>query len=83
MIDIQGGRIMADHLDIELDQAPPASREPQQLKLYNMLTLAQIIQLWLIVGLSLELLITNFTCIESSFNLHPTSNLTCQCPPRL
>ena len=34
------GRIRKDHLDIELDQASPASREPQQLILYNMLTLA-------------------------------------------
>ena len=82
-MDIQEGRIRADHLDIELDQAPPASQEPQQLKLYNMLTLAQKIQLWLIVGLSLGSLITNFTSIASSFHLLPTSNSTSQCQPRL
>ena len=50
-MDVTESRIRADHLDIELDQAPSTSREPQQLKLYNMLTLAQTIQLWLIVGL--------------------------------
>ena len=77
------GRIQADHLDIELDQAPPASREPQQLKLYNMLTLAQKIHYWLIIGLSLGLLITNFTSFASTLHLLPTSNSTCQCPPRL
>ena len=82
-MDVPEGWIRADHLDIELDQAPLVSREPQQLKLYNMLTLAQKIQLWLIVGLSLESLITNFTSIASSFHLLPTSNLTCQCQPRL
>ena len=57
-MDVTEGRIRPDDLDIELYQAPPASREPQQLKLYNMLTLAQKIQLWLIVGLSLGSLIT-------------------------
>ena len=82
-MDILEGRIWAEHLDIELDQASPASREPQQLKLYNMLTMAQKIQLWLIVGLSLESLITNFPSIASSFNLLPTSKSTCQCLPRL
>ena len=56
-------RIRADYLDIELNQAPLASRNPQQLKLYNILTLAQNIQLWLIVGLAFKSLITNFTSI--------------------
>ena len=70
------GRCRADHLDIELDQAPPALRELQQLKQYNMFTLAQKIQHWLIVGLSLGSVITNFTSIASFFHLLPTSNLT-------
>ena len=52
-MDIPEGRIRADHLDIELDQALLASRELQQHKLYNILTLAQKIQLCLIVVLSL------------------------------
>ena len=82
-MDIPESRIRADHLDIELDQAPLASREPQQLKLYNMLTLTQKIQHWLIVGLFLESRINNFIYIALSFHLLPTSNLTCQCPPRL
>ena len=83
IMDGPDGRIRADHLDIELDQSPPASRKPQQLKLYNMLLLAQKIQLWLIVGLSLGSLITNCTSIASSFHLLPTSNSTCQCSPML
>ena len=48
-----------------------------------MLTLAQTIQLWLIVRFSLKLLITNFTSIASFFYLLPASNSTCKCPPRL
>ena len=81
-MDVTKGRIRADHMDIELDQAQTASREPQQLKLYNMLTQAQKIQLWLILGLSLESLITNFISNASSFHLNSTSNSICQCPLR-
>ena len=44
-MDVLEGRIRADHLDIELDLAPPNSREPQQLKLYNILTSVSKIQL--------------------------------------
>ena len=73
-MDVPESRIRADHLDIELDQAPPASRDPQQLKLYNILTLAQKIQLWLIVGLSFVLLITNLTFLALSLHLLLTSN---------
>ena len=40
-MDFPEGRIRADHSDIELARVAPASREVQQLKLYNMLTLAQ------------------------------------------
>ena len=82
-MDIPEGRILANHLDIESDQAPLASREPQLFKLYNMLTMAKKIQLWIIVGLSLGSLLANLTSIASSFHLLPASNLTCQCPPRL
>ena len=32
-MDVQQGPIRADHLDIEFDQSPPASREQQQRKL--------------------------------------------------
>ena len=52
-MDVPESRIRADHLDIELDKAQPTSREPHQLKQYNMLLLAKKINLWLIVGLSL------------------------------
>ena len=81
--DIQEGRIRADRLDIEFNQAPLPSHEPQRVKLYNVATLPQKIQLWLIVGLSLGSLITNLTSIASSFYLLPESKSTFQCPPRL
>ena len=73
-MDIPEGRIQADRLDIEFNQARLFSNEPQRVKLYNMAILPQKIQLWLIVGLSLGSLITNLTSIESSFHLLPESN---------
>ena len=76
-MDVPEGKIHAGRLDIKFDQAPPASREPQRLKLYNMATLPQKIQLWLIVCLSLGSIITNLTSIASSFHLLPVSNFTC------
>ena len=81
-MDIPEGRIRADRLDIEFNQAPLTTNEPQRVKLYNMATLPQKIQLWLIVVLSLGSLITNLTSIASSFHLLPESNSTFQCPPR-
>ena len=81
-MDIPEGRIRADRMDIEFNQVPLTSNEPQRVKLYNMATVPQKIQLWLIVCLSLGSLITNLTFIASSFHLLPESNSTCQCPPR-
>ena len=77
-----GGVIQAERLEIEINQAPLSSNEPKRVKLYNMATLPQKIQLWLIVGLSLGFLITYLTSIASSFHLLPESNSTFQCPPR-
>ena len=82
-MDVPEGRIRADRLDIKFDQAPLPSLEPQRVTLYNMATLPQKIQLWLIVCLSLGSLITNLTSIASSFHLFSDSNITCQCPPKL
>ena len=81
-MDIPEGRILADRLEIEFNQVPLTSNEPQRVKLYNMATLPQKIQLWLIVGLSLGSLITNLTFIASSFYLLFKSNSTFQCPPK-
>ena len=81
-MDIPEGRIRADRLDIEFNQAPLSSNEPQRVKLYNMATLPQKIRLWLIVGLSLGSLLTNLTSIASFFHLLPESNSTFQCQPR-
>ena len=80
-MDISEGRIRADRLDIEFNQVPLTSNEPQRVKLYNMARLPQNIKLWLIVGLSLGSLITNLTFIASFFNLLSESNSTFQCPP--
>ena len=73
---------MGERLDIEFNQAPLSSNEPQRVKLYNMATLPQKIQLWLIVGLSLGFLINHLTSTASSFHLLPVSNSSFQCPPR-
>ena len=66
---IPEGRIRANRLDIEFNQAPLISNEPQRGKLYNIATLLQKIQLWIIVGLSLGFQITNLTFIASCFHL--------------
>ena len=80
-MDIPEGRIRADRLDIEFNQVPLISNEPQRVKLYNMVTLPQNIKLSLIVGLSLGSLITNLTSNASSFHLLFELNITFQCPP--
>ena len=69
-MDIPAGRIRADRLDIEFNQAPLILNESQGVKLYKMTTLPYKIQHWLIVGLSLGFQITNLTSIASSFHLH-------------
>ena len=66
-MNIPEGRIRADRLCIEFNQAPLPSHEPQRVKLYNMATLPQKIQRWLIVGLSLGSLITNLTFMHHLF----------------
>ena len=81
-MDIPEGRIRAERLNIEFNQAPLISNEPQRVKLYNMATLPQKSQLLQIVGLSYGSLITNLTSIASSFHLLFESKLTLQCPPR-
>ena len=72
-MDILEGRIRADRLEIEFNKVPLTSNEPR-VKLYNMATLPQKIQLWLIVGLSLGSIITNLTSIASSFHILSQSN---------
>ena len=81
-MDIPEGRIQADRLHFEFNQAPLISNEPQRVKLYNMATLPQKIKQWLIVSLSLGSLITNLKSIASSFHLLPESNSIFECPPR-
>ena len=76
------GRIRADRLNIKFNQVPFTSNEPERVKLYNITTLPQKIQLWFVVSLSLGSLITNLISIASSFHLLFESNSTCQGPPR-
>ena len=38
IMEILEGRILADRLDIEFNQVPLTSNEPQRVKLYNMAT---------------------------------------------
>ena len=75
-MDIQEGRIRSNRLGIEFNQVQCTSNMPQRVKLYNMATLPQKIQHWLIVGFSLNTLITNSTSIASSFHFRFESNLT-------
>ena len=58
-MDIPESRIRAERLDIEFNQSPVTPNEPQRVKLYNMATLAQKIQMWLIVAISSFVILTN------------------------
>ena len=51
-MDIPEGRIRAKRLDIEFNQSQVNPNEPHRVKLYNKFTLAQKIQMWLIVAIS-------------------------------
>ena len=82
-MDIPNGPIQAERLDIEFNQSPVTPNEPQRVKLYNMATLAQKIQMWLIVAYTCFSILTNLISFASSFHLLPTLNSTCQWPPRL
>ena len=81
-MDVPDGRLIAKHLEIDLDSQQRQS-ETQKLKLYNMATFPQKIQLWLIVFLSLASLISNLTSIATSVGIFSHYNNTCQCPPKL
>ena len=58
-MDIPEGRIRVERLDIEFNQSPVTVNAPQRVKLYNMATLAQKIQMWLIVAISSFSILTN------------------------
>ena len=77
-MEIQDGRLIAKHLEIAIDPLPRLSKTPKP-KLYNMATLPQKIQLWLIVFLSFASLIINLTSIASSLGIIPHNNSTAQC----
>jgi hypothetical protein len=62
------GRIRAENIDIELGEQA-VQRDIQRLKLYNVASLPQKIQLYIIIGLSLASLISNFTSIASTLQL--------------
>ena len=70
-MEVSDGRLIAKHLEIDLDPQLRQS-ETQKLKLYNMATFPNNIQLWLIVFLSLASLISNLTSIKKTLN--PISN---------
>ena len=81
-MEVPDGRLIAKHIEINLDPQPRQS-ETQKLKLYNMATIPQKIQLWLIVFLSLASLISNLTSIATSVGIFQHSNNSSQCPPKL
>jgi len=79
-----GGWLKADQLEIRIDDSPITSpikpeATTQKLKLYNVATLPQKIQLWIIVLLSLLSLISNFVSIASTVGILP--NRTCGVDP--
>jgi len=78
-MDEPDARIRATNLDIELDIFNNKTPEAQKIKLYNVATLPQKIQLWLIVILSVASLVTNITSIATTFGL-ATFNKTDPCP---
>ena len=81
-MDVPEGRLKADHIEVDFDTRTERN-DPQKIKLYNMATFPQKIQLWLIVFLSLASLISNLTSIASLVGIFPNSNYTCQCQPKL
>ena len=81
-MEVPDGRLIAKHLEIDLDPSPKPSETPK-LKLYNMATFPQKIQLWLIVFLSLASLLSNLTSIASSVGIFQHSNYTSQCLRKL
>ena len=78
-MDEPDARIRATNLDIELDSFNNKTPEAQKIKLYNVATLPQKIQLWLIVVLSVASLGTYITSIATTFGL-ATFNKTDPCP---
>ena len=73
-------------LDIDANEsfeAAGTSRtvDTQRLKLYNMLTLSQKVQLWLIVLLSSGSLLSNLCSFASSLGLLSFTNSTSPCAP--
>ena len=70
-MEVPDGRLIAKHLEIDLDPQLRQSETPK-LKLYNMATFPNNIQLLLIVFLSLASLISNLTSIKKTLN--PISN---------
>ena len=81
-MDVPDGSLKTDHIEVDFDTKTERN-EPQKIKLYNMATFPQKIQLWLIVFLSLASLISNLTSIASSIGIYSQSNYTCQCPSKL
>ena len=69
-MEVPDGRLIAKHIELDFDPQPRQS-ETQKLKLYNMATFPQKIQLWLIVFLSLASLISNLTSIATYLGIFP------------
>ena len=80
-MEVPDGKLIAKHIVIDLDiPVQQTQSDTQKLKVYNMATFSQKIQLWLIVFLSLASLITNLNSIASSLGIFLSSNNSSQCP---
>ena len=72
-MEVPDRRLIAKQIEIDIDLKPRQSKT-QKLKLYNMATFSQKIQLWVIVFLSLASLTSNLTLIATSVGIIPNSN---------
>ena len=70
--DTTDGRIRGKQVDIEFNEN--LTNQTQELRIHQVATLPQKIQLWLIVILSLFSLCTSITSILSSYGVIPTIN---------
>lgn len=67
-MDVPDTRLKADHIEIEIGEEhyTPHTASSKKVKLYQVTSLPQKIQLWLIVGLSIGSLLSNLTSLASS-----------------
>ena len=76
-------RMTADRIEIEFEAplSKPRAIDTQKLKLYNNLSLAEKLKLWLIVLISVCSLLSNLCSFASSLDLFTLTNSHTLCTP--